>query len=63
MRNLFYYYQNGELVFKYSDDNGKRIIHRFIFYSLREAIKLFREQYNLKYKKIQIKKLNGDNQK
>lgn len=63
MRNLFYYYQNGALIFKYSDDNGKRITHRFIFYTLKEAIKAFREQFNLKHKKIRIKNLNGEDKK
>ena len=63
MRNLFYYYQNDALIFKYRDDCGKSISHRYIFYSLREAIRLFREQYNLKHKKIQIKNLNMEDKK
>lgn len=57
MRYLSYYYQNGALIFKYKDDNGKRLSHRFIFYTLKEAIKLFREQYGLKHKRIKIQKL------
>lgn len=61
MRYLFYYYDScGTLILKYKDDFGKRITHRYIFYTLKEAIKLFREQFNLKHKKIQIKKLYGD---
>ena len=63
MRYLFYYRSNGALIFKYKDDFGKHITHRYIFYSFKEALKLFREQYVLKYKKIQNKKLNEEDKK
>lgn len=42
MRTLFYYYKDGTLVFKYSDEDGKRLIHHYIFYTLKEANKKFR---------------------
>lgn len=63
MRYLFYYYANGALIFKDKDDYGNRISHRYIFYTLKEAIKTFREQFNLKHKKIRIKNLNGEAKK
>ncbi len=63
MRYLFYYYSNGALILKYQDNYGKRITHRYIFYSVKEAIKLFREQFDLKYKKIHIQKLNTEDKK
>lgn len=63
MRYLFYYRSNGALILKYHDDYGKRISHRYIFYSVKEAIKLFREQYNLKHKKIHIQKLYEEDKK
>ena len=63
MRYLFYYRSNGALIFKYKDDFGKHITHRYIFYSFKEALKLFSEQYGLKYKKLQIKKLNEEDKK
>ena len=56
MRYLFYYRSNGALIFKYKDDFGKHITHRYIFYSFKEA-------YGLKYKKLQIKKLNEEDKK
>lgn len=57
MRYLFYYRSNGALIFKYKDDFGKHITHRYIFYSFKEALKLFREQYGLKYKYYKLKNL------
>lgn len=63
MRYLFYYRSNGALIFKYKDEFGKHITHRYIFYSYSEALKLFREQYGLKYKKIHIQKLNEEDKK
>lgn len=63
MRYLFYYYANGTLILKYKDDFGKRISHRYVFYTVSEAIKLFREQFGLKQKKIIIKNLNSENKK
>jgi hypothetical protein len=63
MRYLLYYHSNGAPIIKYKDDYGKRITHRFIFYPVKEAIKLFREQYGLKYKKIHIQKLDTEDKK
>lgn len=57
MRYLYYYYEkDGTLIIKYSDDNGKRHHHRYVFYTLREALKQFRKEYNLRYKHLTIKK-------
>ncbi len=39
MRYLFYHYSNGVLIFKYKDNCGNRIFHRYIFYTLKEAIR------------------------
>lgn len=63
MRCLFCLRSNGALILKYKDDFGKRISHCYIFYTVKEAIKLFREQYNLKHKKIQIQILYKENKK
>lgn len=57
MRNLYYYYNDGTLIIKYSDDDGKRIFHRYVFYTLKEAIKKFRQDFNLQHKHIQVQKL------
>lgn len=57
MKYLFYYYSDGALIFKYRDDCGKRIFHRYIFYTLKEAIAKFRKDNNLQRKHIKIQKL------
>lgn len=57
MRYLFYYYSGGVLIFKYRDDFGNRFFHRYIFYTLKEAIKQFRQDYDLRYKHIVVKPL------
>ncbi len=58
MRYLSYYYNYcGYLIFDYRDDNGHYIQHRFMYYSLRAAIKVFRERYGLRYKHITVQKL------
>ena len=57
MKYLFYYYQDGMLVFDYSDDNGNHYHRRYLDYTLREAIRKFRQDNHLQYKHIIIKKL------
>ena len=57
MRNLFYYYSDGMLIFKYIDEFGYRSTHRYIFYTLKEAIKQFRQNNNLQYKHITVQRL------
>lgn len=57
MKYLFYYYSNGALIFKYNDDCGNRLFYRYIFYTLKESIKKFRQDNNLRYKHIKIQKL------
>lgn len=56
MRYLSCYYLHGALVLKYRDENGRRTTQRYLLYSLREAIKLFRERHGLRYKHITVKK-------
>lgn len=58
MRWLFYYYNSqGTLIFDYSDEYGCHIEHTYLFYSLKDAIKKFREDNGLKHKHIHIEKL------
>ena len=56
MRYLFYYYNNGTLILKYEDDYIRKR-QKYLFYSLREAIRKFRQDNNLRYKHIKIKNL------
>lgn len=56
MRNLYYYYKDGTLVFRYSDVY-RRITMNYVFYTLREALQKFRKEYGLQRKHIKIKKL------
>ncbi|MCX4362385.1 MAG: hypothetical protein OSJ74_03220 [Clostridia bacterium] len=58
MRYLFYHYNSGGyLILEYQDEYGGYIDHCYMYYSLREAIKLFRERYGLRYKHITVQKL------
>lgn len=56
MRYLYCYYLHGALILKYTDENGYRTTHRYLLYTLREAIKLFRKRHGLRYKHITVKK-------
>ena len=57
MRNLFYYYQkDGTLVIRYSDERIRKT-HRYVFFTLKEAIAKFRKDNNLQHKHIKIQKL------
>lgn len=58
MKTLFYRYNAyGSLVFKYRDEQGTRIERTYLFYTLREAIQRFRNEYNLQHKHIELIKL------
>lgn len=58
MRYLFYHYNSqGTLIFDYTDECGRHKEHCYLYYSLREAIQKFRQDNNLRYKHIYIKKL------
>ncbi len=58
MRWLFYYHNSqGTLIFDYADEDGHHIEHAFLFYSLKDAIRKFREDNGLKHKRIYVKKL------
>lgn len=56
MRKLFYYYKDGTLIFRYSDDN-RHITMNYVFYTFKEALQKFRIDNGLKYKHIKIQKL------
>lgn len=57
MRYLFYYYSYDVLVIKYHDDYGKRISHRYYYFTVKEAIRKFRIDNGLQHKHIVVKKL------
>lgn len=57
MRNLYYYYKDGTLIFRYKDDCGNRKFYRFIFYTLKEALQKFRQDNNLRHKHIKVQRL------
>lgn len=55
MRFLYYYYNHGCLIFRYSDDDtGERFTEKFLFYSLRGALQRFRENHSLQRKHIKV---------
>lgn len=57
MRYLFYYFNgNGTLILSYRDDHT-RIRKAYMFYTVREAIRKFRRDNNLRYKHITVQKL------
>lgn len=55
MRYLLCYYPHGTLILEYRDENGCRTTHRYLFYTLREALQKFRKD-GLRYKHITVKK-------
>ncbi|MCM1360226.1 MAG: hypothetical protein NC183_06910 [Corallococcus sp.] len=58
MRYLFYYYNNeGTLIFDYRDDYGRRFHRCYLYYTLREAVKKFRQDFDLRYKHITVQRL------
>lgn len=57
MRYLFYYFNNdGTLILSYKDDYT-RLRRAYMFYTVREAIRKFRQDNNLRYKHITVQKL------
>lgn len=53
-RLIFYHYSDtGVLTLEYYDDD-KKIQNAYLFYTLRQALKQFRKDYNLQNKKIKI---------
>ena len=57
MRYIFYHYNSvGTLILDYSDEYTHKT-QAYVFYSLREAVRKFRQDYNLRYKHITIRKL------
>ncbi len=57
MKYIFYRYENGWLILRYSDDNGQHFSMCYFGYTLREAISKFRRENHLRYKHIITKKL------
>lgn len=57
MKYIFYRYEDGWLLLRYSDDDGDRFFMRYSGYTLREAIAKFRQENHLQRKHIEIKKL------
>ncbi|MCM1220785.1 MAG: hypothetical protein NC548_40470 [Lachnospiraceae bacterium] len=57
MRYIFYRHDDGWLILRYSDDNGKRFSMRYLGYTLSEAISKFRRENHLRRKHIKLKKL------
>ncbi len=57
MRYIFYNYENdGYLILRYRDDNGRRYSRRYLYYTFHEAIQKFRKDFGLRHKHIKIKK-------
>lgn len=57
MRYIFYHYNyNGSLVLDY-DGEDFRTTQVYVYYTLRQAIKLFRKDYKLERRHIVVQKL------
>ena len=57
MRYIFYHYNyNGSLILDY-DGEDFRTSQVYVYYTLRQAIKLFRKDYKLERRHIVIQKL------
>lgn len=57
MRHIFYYYSyNGMLILNYKDDHCRKRM-AYMYYTLRGAIRKFRQDNNLRYKHITVTKL------
>ena len=57
MKYIFYRYEGGWLLLRYSDDDGHLFTMRYSGYTLHEAIAKFRQENHLQRKHIKIKKL------
>ena len=57
MRSIFYHYNyNGSLILDY-DGEDFRTTQVYVYYTLRQAIKLFRKDYKLERRHIVVQKL------
>lgn len=57
MRYIFYHYNyNGSLILDY-DGEDFRTTQVYVYYTLRQAIKLFRKDYKLERRHIVVEKL------
>ena len=57
MRSIFYHYNyNGSLVLNY-DGEDFHTTQVYVYYTLRQAIKLFRKDYKLEHRHIVVQKL------
>ena len=57
MRYIFYHYNyNGSLILDY-DGEDFRTTQVYVYYTLRQAIKLFRKDYKLERRHIDVQKL------
>ena len=57
MRYIFYHYNyNGSLILNY-DGEDFRTTQVYVYYTLRQAIKLFRKDYKLERRHIVVQKL------
>ena len=60
MRYIFYYYNEfGTLTLDFWGDNDRKT-HSYVFYTLKQAVKKFRQDNGLSYKHIKIINLYGD---
>lgn len=55
MRRIFYYYNShGALIFEYRDNSGRYIDRCYLYYSFREALRRFRNEFHLQRKHIEL---------
>ena len=56
MRRTIYYYYNryAGLVIQYSDGNGNYATRIYMFYSFRDALRRFRNEFGLEHKPIAL---------
>ncbi len=60
MRYIFYYYNElGTLTLDFWGDNERKT-YSYVFYTLKQAVKRFRQDNGLSYKHIKIINLYGD---
>ncbi len=57
-RTIYYYYNSrGTLIFNYRDECGRYIDNSYLYYTFREALRKFRNDFGLQRKHIRIYKL------
>ena len=60
MRYIFYYYNGfGTLTLDYWGDSERKT-YSYVFYTLSQAVKKFRQDNGLSYKHIKVINLHGD---